>query len=167
MDKQFLLVLSIFTGVAALALVVQMFLFLGLYRSIKAIQERLQAFTDRADPLLDSTRRLVEETRTQTRDVFGKVQEIVDATRTQVVRLDELLAEVTKHTRTQLERIDRVAEDACDRVEATVAAVQKTVLAPVREINAVAAAVRAVVGHLGRRRLAAVERPTQDEDLFI
>jgi uncharacterized protein YoxC len=167
MDKQYLLVLSIFTGVAALALVVQMFLFLGLYRSIKAIQERLLAFTDRAEPLLDSTRRLVEETRTQTRDVFGKVQEIVDATRTQVVRLDELLAEVTRHTRTQLERIGRVAEDACERVEATVSAVQKTVLAPVREINAVAAAVRAVVGHLGRRRFSAVERPTQDEDLFI
>jgi hypothetical protein len=167
MDKQYLLVLSIFTGVAALALLIQMFIFLGLYRSIKAIAERLQVFTDRAEPLIESTRRLVEETRTQSRDLFFKVNEIVEVTRTQVVRVDELLGDVTVHTRTQLARIDRVAEDACERVEATVAAVQKTVLTPVREIHAVAAAVRAVVHTLGRRKLSAVERPTQDEDLFI
>ncbi len=167
MDKQYLLVLTVFTGVTALALLIQMFIFLGLYRSVKAIEERLMAFIDRVGPLIESTKRLVEETRTQSRDVFVKVHEIVEVTRTQVIRVDELLGDVTVHTRTQLARIDRVAEDACERVEATVAAVQKTVLTPVREISAVAAAVRAVVRHLGRRKLSAVERPTQDEDLFI
>ena len=167
MDKQYLLVLSIFTGVAAVALLIQMFLFLGLYRSLKAIEERLRTFTDRVEPLIESSRRLVEETRTQSRDVFTKVHGIVETTRTQVIRIDELLAEVTAHTRTQLARIDRVAADACERVEATVEALQRTVLRPVREINAVAAAVRAVVNHLGRRKPSVVERPTQDEDLFI
>lgn len=167
MDQQYLLVLSVFAGVAALALVTQAFLFLGLYRSAKAMQQRLMAFTDRMEPLIESTRRLVEETRTQSRDIFVKVHEIVETTRVQVIRIDELLGEVNVHTRTQLARIDRVAADACERVEATVEAVQKTVLAPVREIHAVAAAVRAVVNHLGRRRQSVVERPTQDEDLFI
>src|SRR5688572_5564777 len=111
MDNQYLLVLSIFTGVAALALLIQMFIFLGLYRNIKAIAERLRVFTDRAEPPIESTRRLVEETRTQSRDLFVKVNEIVEVTRTQVVRVDELLGDVTVHTRNQLARIDRVAED--------------------------------------------------------
>ena len=167
MDTRFLLVLSIFTGVAAVALLIQMFLMLGLYRSAKAMQERLLSLANRLEPVVDSTRRLVEETRHQAREVFTKVQAITETTRVQVVRIDELLAEVSTHTRANLERIDRVAESTVERIEETVDRVQQTVLAPVREINALAAAVRAVVSHLGRRRLPVVERATQDENLFI
>ena len=167
MDSNLVLVMTVFTGIAAVALLMQMFVFFGIYRSIKAIEERLSSFADRVEPLVESTRRIVEETRGQARDIFTKVQAIAETTRVQVVRIDELLAEVSVHTRAQLERLDRVAEDAAGRVEQTVATVQRTVLAPVREINALAAAVRAVVGHLGRRRVTVVERPTQDEDLFI
>ncbi len=167
MDQRFLLILSVFTGVAALALLVQMFLFLGLYRSIKAIQERTTALADRLEPLIESTRRMVEETRQQGREILTRAQAIAETTRVQVIRLDELLAEVSAHTRSHLERLDRIAQSTAERVEETVASVQRTVLAPVREINALAAAVRAVVQHLGRRRMPAVERATQDENLFI
>lgn len=166
MDAQYLLIITIFTGVAALALVVQMVVMVGIFSSSRATRRRIVELADRAEPVVDSTRRLVEETRQHARDIFGKVHDITDSTRAQVIKVDGLLTEVTLHTRANLERIDRVAEDTAERVEETMAAVQKTILTPVRSINGAAAAVRAVVGHLARRRTID-GRPTQEEDLFI
>ena len=167
MDTRFLLVISIFTGVAALALLIQMFVMIGLYVNIRAAQKRLMDLADRLEPIIDTTRRLAEETRQYARDIFGKLHDITETTRVQVQRIDELLQEVSAHTRANLDRIDRVAEDAAERVEETIALVQHTILAPVRGINGAAAAVRAIVNHLARRRSSADGRATQEEDLFI
>jgi ABC-type transporter Mla subunit MlaD len=167
MDPRLLILLTVFTGVAALALLIQMFIFYGLYRSARTTQERLASLADRAEPLIDSTRKMVDQTRQQSHDILSKMQDIAETTRLQVHRLDEVVGEVTVHTRAYLERIDEVAESTAVRFEETVASVQRTVLTPVREVSAVAAAVRAVVGHLGRRRAGVIERATQDEDLFI
>jgi methyl-accepting chemotaxis protein len=167
MDPRLLVLLTIFTGVAALALLTQMFIFWGLYRTARATQERLTSLADRAEPLIESTRKMVEQTRQQSQDILSKLQEVAESTRLQARRVDEMMGEVASHTRAYLERMDEVAASTADRFEETVSSVQRTVLAPVREISAVAAAVRAVVGHLGRRRGAVLERATQDEDLFI
>jgi ABC-type transporter Mla subunit MlaD len=167
MDPRLLTLLTVFIGIAALALLSQMFIFWGMYRSIRAAQERLTNLAERAEPILDSARSMVEQTRRQSQDILGKLQDVAETTRVQARRLDETMVEVTAHTQAYLERLDEVAASTADRFEETVASVQRTVLAPVREVNAVAAAVRAVVGHLGRRRASVVERATQDEDLFI
>ena len=166
MDARFLLVISIFTGVAAVALLIQMATMIGLYFSIRSIQKRVMDLADRVEPILDTTRRLLEETRQHARDIFGKLQDITETTRTQVMRIDELLAEVSAHTRATLARLDRLVEVAAARAEETMDQVQRTILAPVRGLNGAAAAVRAVVGHLARRR-ASHDRATQEEDLFI
>lgn len=166
MDARFLFYISLFTGVAALALLIQMLMLIGLYLSFRSTQRRFLALADRLEPILDTTRHLVDDTRHHTRNMFAKFNEIAEATRVQVMRVDDLLVEVTAHTRANLERIDRVATNAADRVEETIAMVQRTILAPVRGINGAAAAVRAVVGHLAGRRSSG-GRVTQEEDLFI
>ena len=167
MDTRFLLIISIFTGVAAVALLIQMAALVGVFINVRSIRRRLLDLADRAEPIVDSARRLVEETRQHARDVFGRVHDITEATRAQVVKVDGLLTEVTAHTRANLERIDKVTEATAERVEETVTEVQRTILAPIRGINGAAAAVRAVVGHLARRRTTIDGRPTQEEDLFI
>ncbi len=167
MDQRFLLIISIFTGVAGVALLMQVLVFVGLYTSVKSIERRFQSLADRVEPVIDASGRLVEETRQHARDVFGKLREITEATRTQVMRVDDLLQEVSAHTRANLERIDRVAEETTVRVEETLVAVQRTILAPVRGINGAAAAVRAIVETLARRRAQVDGRATQEEDLFI
>ncbi|MBI3694392.1 MAG: hypothetical protein HY238_06090 [Acidobacteria bacterium] len=166
MDTRFLWVISLFTGMAAVALLVQTFLLLALYLSMKKLQERLLTLADRLDPILDSTRHILQETRQSAREIFAKLSEITETTRVQVIRIDGLMSEVSAHTKANLDRIDRVAEDAAVRVEETVAQVQRTILAPVRGIHGAAAAVRAVVGHLARRH-GASGPATQEEDLFI
>jgi|GEM_PF-5154126 uncharacterized protein YoxC len=166
MDTRFLLIISIFTGVAAVALLVQMFVLVGLYLTAKATQARITSLADRVEPLIDTSRRMAEETRQQAREILGKLTQITEATRVQVLRIDEMLAEVSVHTRSNLELVDRAVAATTAKIEETVNRWQRTILAPVRGINGAAAAVRAVVSHLGRRR-SADGRPTQEEDLFI
>ncbi|MBI3666081.1 MAG: hypothetical protein HY236_07630 [Acidobacteria bacterium] len=167
MDPRLELILTIFTGVAALALVVQMLILWSLNRSLKATQQRITSFADRWEPVADSTWRAVEETRQQVRELSAKLQELAESSRAQVARVDDLLTEVSSRTRTQLERLDRAVVITLDRVEETTAQVQRIILAPVREIQAVAAAIRAVVEYLARRGRPTVEKATQDEELFI
>jgi uncharacterized protein YoxC len=166
MDARFLLIISIFTGVAAVALLIQMAMMIGLFISIRSAQKRVMSLADRVEPILDTSRRLLEETRQHARDIFGKLQDITETTRTQVMRIDELMIEVSAHTRATLERLDDLVVDAAARAQETMDQVQRTILAPVRGLNGAAAAVRAVVNHLARRR-ASSDRVTQEEDLFI
>ena len=167
MDPRFQLLMTVFIGVAAAALVVQIFLLAGLYYSAREARRRVSSFADRWEPVADSTWRTVEETRHQVKEISAKVQDIADSTRVQVARVDDLLTEVNARARTQMERLDKTLAVALDRVDETTAQLQHTILTPVREINAVAAGVRAVVEHLARRRRSTVEQATQDEALFI
>jgi len=167
MDTRFLLVISIFTGLAAAALLVQMLLLLGVYLNLKAVRGKVLELAERLEPILDTTRRLVEDSRVQVREILSKVREVAEATRVQVARVDDLLVDVNQHTRLQLERIDRISETTADRVDQMVREVQHTILAPVRGINGLAAAIRAMVTHLAGRRLPAGGRATQDEEMFI
>ncbi|HYM12661.1 MAG TPA: hypothetical protein VEU62_18125, partial [Bryobacterales bacterium] len=81
MDTRFLLIISIFTGVAAAALLIQMVALVGVFINVRSIRQRLLELADRAEPIVDSTRRLVEETRQHARDIFGRVHDITEATR--------------------------------------------------------------------------------------
>jgi hypothetical protein len=124
-------------------------------------------FVDRVEPLADSAIRTVEEVRSQAREIFGKLQQIVETARVQVARVDDLLVDASGRLQAQLDRLDHVVGDTMERAEETTAQLQKTILAPVREINAWVAGLRAALQYLGRRTVSTVERATQDEELFI
>ena len=59
METRFLWVISIFTGVTSVALLVQMLVLVGLYRGMKQLQERMITLADRLDPILENTRRII------------------------------------------------------------------------------------------------------------
>lgn len=167
MDPTFQWAVTVFAGVASVALVLQVVLLISIYRSAQATRTRLFSFLERVEPLVDASLRTVEEVRHQAGDLLGKANQIAETTRQQVARIDDLLVEAGARARQQMDRLDRVMESTMERAEETSAQVQQTILAPVKEINAWAAGVRAVVSYLGRRKVSTVERATQDEELFI
>lgn len=166
MDR-YLFVISIFTGLTALALLAQAFVALRLFLIAKQANERVLRLADRVEPIIEISRHIAEDTRRQVREILQKATEISEVTRVQVVRLDELMAEVTAHTRANLDLADRLAASTAQRVDETMAQLQKTILAPVRGINGAAAAVKAAVSTLARRRSPTGGPATQEEDLFI
>jgi methyl-accepting chemotaxis protein len=169
MDRDLLLlyIMAVFTGVAAIALVMQMLYLFGMYRSIKQLRERATSFMDRWEPLADQAQKTLEQVRGQSDQILKKVEGLADQSKTQLDKVDTLLTDVSQTTRLQLERIDRAIADTVDRVHDTTEAVQKTVLVPVRQVRAVAAAFGAIVGSLNARRRPTVDQATLDEEMFI
>ena len=63
--------MAAFTGVAAVALIIQMAFLFGIYRAVKALQERSSAFMDRWEPVADSSMKTLEQLREQTNEILG------------------------------------------------------------------------------------------------
>ena len=169
MPRELLLlyIMAVFTAVAAVALVIQMLFLLGMYRSTKILRERATAFMDRWEPLADQAQKTLEQVRVQSDQILKKVEGLADQSKVQLDKVDALLTDVSQATRVQMERIDRAMAETVDRVHQTTDALQKTVLVPVRQIRAVAAALGAVLGSLNSRRRPTVDQVTLDEEMFI
>jgi uncharacterized protein YoxC len=163
----YLIIMSVFTGVAAVALVIQMLYLFGMYRSAKALRERATAFMDRWEPLAENAQKTLEQVRGQSDQILQKVDGLADQSKSQLDKVDSLLTDVSQTTRLQLERIDRAIAETVDRVHLTTEAVQKTILVPVRQVRGVAAALGAIMGSLNARRRPTVDQATLDEEMFI
>jgi ABC-type transporter Mla subunit MlaD len=166
-DNVFRVIITI--GVAAswvttLVIAVAMLL---IYRSSRRMEEKLALLLDKATPVLDSARSLVDDARPKIQEVIVRAAEIIMSARDQIARLDALVTETSDCVRVQIERIDVVVGDAVNRVHETTAAVQSTILKPVREVNGLLSGVRAALSTLARGNRASVDHATQDEEMFI
>jgi ABC-type transporter Mla subunit MlaD len=150
--------------VTTLAIAVAM---LWIYRSSRRMEEKVGVLLDKASPVLDSARSLVDDARPKIQEVIARAAEITTSARDQMARLDALVTETSDCVRIQIERIDMVVGDAVTRVEETTAAVQGTILKPVREVNGLISGVRAALATLARGNRASVDHATQDEEMFI
>jgi hypothetical protein len=91
-----------------------------------------------------------------------------ETAQTQLTRIDQLLTEVTDRARLEIIRVDELVADTVHRVEQTTEFIQKSVVRPVKETEAVVHGIFAAVQVLLRRGgFRTPERATQDEEMFI
>lgn len=119
------------------------------------------------EALVESSRVAIDDSRTQITAVTARANDILDSARTQLARVDELMSDAVSRTRRQMEHAEMVVEDALDRTQETIASVQGGVLKPIREINALAAGMRAVFHFLMRGGRPSPDQVTVDEEMFI
>ncbi|MCX6623580.1 MAG: hypothetical protein NTY38_21450 [Acidobacteria bacterium] len=165
--ESLLYVMTAFVAVAALALLVQMFLLLGVYRSTKQLRERVETFLPRAEELIQTAQRTVEDTRKEVSEVVGKANQSLDLANRQLVRLDDVLADVTTRAKAQMDRAELILDDAMTRVQETVAVLHSGVLRPLREVNGVVSGFRAAFGRLVQGGRPTVAEATHDDEMFI
>jgi methyl-accepting chemotaxis protein len=170
MDRERLLLytMAAFTGVAAISLVAMAGMVFGMYRSSKLMRERVTSFMDKVEPLADSARQTLDETREQTKGILADVKELTASGRKQKAAVESLLDDLSQTARLQAERVDGGVEMTLRRVNETTEIVQKTILEPIRQIRGVVSAVTAVMEHLsGASRRPTPDRATSDEEMFI
>jgi CBS-domain-containing membrane protein len=153
--------------VAALALVVQALMLVGVYKSSKATKEQVQLIAGHAESLAQSVQRTVEQSRKQISEVSTKANEVLDLTRTQLVRIDEVLGEATSRARIQMDRVEMIVDDTVSRLHATANLIHDGILRPIREVNGFAVGIRTALEHLIRGRRPTVAQATHDEEMFI
>ncbi len=168
MDQQTLLIsLTIFVGIAAVSMLVQAVMLIGIYRLSKGTQEKVVALLPRVESLVESTRAGVDQSRKQILEITVNANAILESARKQLGTVEELLTDATGRARVQMDRIELVLDDTVARAQQTVAAVHEGVMWPIRELYGVAAGVRAALDFLVRGRRPSVAQATSDEEMFI
>lgn len=165
---QFLLqIMAVFTGVAAIALILQMAFLFGIYKAIKQMRDRSAEFMTRWEPLAETANKTLADVRGQSTQILTHVKEIAETSKNQVGKFDGLVDEFSGKARKQLDRVDAAMSVSLDRLHKTSDEYQRALLQPVNQIRGVTAAATAMMDHLFGRRRPTVDRATQDEELFI
>lgn len=116
---------------------------------------------------MESSRTAIDDSRIQIIAVTTRANDILDSARKQMARVDELLSDAASRSRRQMDHAELILDDALDRAEKTIATVHGGVMKPIREINAVAAGLRAALHFLMRGGRPNPDEVTVDEEMFI
>jgi hypothetical protein len=165
MDQQ--LVLTIFVGICALAMLVQMVTLIILATISKRMQDKINAVLPEVQTILGTTKTTLQEVQKQVGEISTKTHTILDVTKGQFIKIDELLTDFGARARVQMERAEMVLDDTMSRTQKTVAIVQQGVIAPLREIHGLIEGIRAGIAHLAKGHRPTVDHATSDEEMFI
>ncbi len=165
MDQQTLL--TIFVGIAAIAMLIQAAMLLGLFLVARSLQSKLTPMIPEIEGILGISRRTVERVEKHVEKIGTTSSAILDVTKQQLGKVDELLTDATTRAKVQMERAEMVLDDTMTRVQETVTVVQTGVVRPVREIYGIFAGIRTALSYLGRGSRPTVDHATSDEEMFI
>jgi len=170
MDQNLFIVQTVFTGVAALAIVLQVAILFGVYRAVREMQkavgktlpkveavvESVNVAIPRVNALVDSSKATVDESR-----------KLVASAQAQLDKLDVVVTDAANRARVQMDRVEMVLDNTMDKAQQTVNVVSNGVLRPVREIQGIVAGIQAAFGYLLRSARPSVDQATADEEMFI
>jgi len=167
MDEHSLLtVMTVFVIVAAVALLIQAGMLVGIFRASRGLQQNVQRLTPKIEGVLEVSKQTIEDSRKQVADITSKTSEILETTRKQVQRIDEFLDDATARARVQMDRAEMVLDDAMVRTQRTVAVVEGGILKPIMQVQGVAAGIKTALTFLLRGR-PNPEDAHSDEEMFI
>jgi methyl-accepting chemotaxis protein len=164
--------LMVFTGVVALAVVIQTVLFFGMYKAIrqmaalldsmgKDLIENFTAVTAKVDEGLSTVKEFVDGLK----PIREKLANTTDIVHERVLELDAFLSEATSTARLEILKIQDVVQAASQKAEETVEFMRTSLLAPFNEISAVSRGIRVAMDVLFRRRRA--PGSALDDEMFI
>ena len=167
-------VLKIFIYATAVAVILQMFILLGLAISVRKTSAKLTKLTEevhgRAMPILSAAEGILADSRGKLDTVMTNLVAVTGTLKTQMDRVDATVNDVVVRARLQVIRADDIVTRTLDRVEQTGELVEHTVVSPVRQITGIMQGLSVgISSFLGksRNRRRPNQRVTQDEELFI
>jgi len=166
--------LVVFTGVLAVAVLMQSLLFFGMYRSIRKISfwmeglskdllKNVEVVSAKVDEGVTAIKGLAESVK----PVVERLADATDILHKRVLELDDFLASAVRTAQLEILRIQDTIQTASRRAEETIELLRKSILAPLNEVNAIIRAVRVGVDVLFRRRRSPSGRSAQDDEMFI
>lgn len=166
-EETFRWVITAGVSLTALSMLVTAIVALTVASGLKKLQVRVQATIDRAEPILDTARRVLDDTAPKFAAVTTDAVEVVRLSREQTVRLSALITDFSQRATVQAVRIDHTIENSIERFEVASEAVKGAVLKPVREFNGLFSGIKTAVSVYATGRRASVDHATQDEEMFI
>ena len=174
MDTQDIL-LTIFTGILAVAVLMQTVAFFGIFRALRRLTVRMDNLSEELIKHVGFVSEKANETLGTIREIGEGLIPVKDSVvhaavilHQRVVKIDGFLEETTDAARLEVHKLRSRIESASNQVEQLLEDVQNRVMTPVNEIFAITRGIRAGFDLLFRRRKpAAAEVEEPDEEMFI
>jgi ElaB/YqjD/DUF883 family membrane-anchored ribosome-binding protein len=166
-ETTLLYVTTAFVIISAIALCIQAGMLAGIYKTTKALQDSINPLLPKVENLVSKATSTVEQSGKQIADITTRANDILDSTKRQLAIVEEVVGDAAARARVQMERVELVMDDTLSRAHETVAVVHEGIMAPLREVNGVAAGIRAALNSLARGNRPTVDRATSDEEMFI
>jgi uncharacterized membrane-anchored protein YhcB (DUF1043 family) len=168
MDNQTLLyIMTAFVVIAGISLLLQLGMLFGIYKTAKRTEQKVTALMPRVESILDSSQKMLDQSKQQVLEIATKTNEILDSTKRQLVKVEEVLVDASGRAKVQLERAELVIDDTMTRAHETIAMVHGGITRPIREVHGIAAGLKAALGHLAKGSRPSVAQATHDEEMFI
>jgi hypothetical protein len=168
--------MEFFSIVAAIALVVQVGILIGLFVQLRKTTESINRMvTDlhsRMGPILTRTQIMLDETEPKISALVEDASHIVYLARVQAQKMDKVFTEASDRLRGQLVRADRILTGTLEAVEDAGMQVRRSFLGPVQKVSAVVHGIKIGLDVLRSRRRqpeAGVRESVeqQEDELFI
>lgn len=162
-------VVSIFMIIAALAIIIQAGILTALFFTVKKTTARVEEMANRAIPLMDSARTMLDDSAPKLREITANLVDVSGNLKHQSDRLDATVGDLLDRTRLQVIRVDQLVGRTLDRVEETTELVQATVVSPIKQISGIVQGLSVGIGSFlgSRRRSRDGQLVVEDEELFI
>jgi uncharacterized protein YoxC len=154
-------------SLAALCMLVTAIVALALASGLKKLQVRVQATIDRAEPILDTARRVLDDTAPKFAAITTDAADVIRLSREQTERISELIKDFSERAKVQVARIDGTIDYSLVQLHVASDAVKDAVLRPVREFNGIFSGIKTAVVVYATGRRSSVDHATQDEEMFI
>ncbi|MGB7437080.1 MAG: hypothetical protein WBR26_06485 [Candidatus Acidiferrum sp.] len=166
--------IEIFSIVAAVALVVQVSILIGLFLQLKKTTESINRMIDdlhsRLGPILTRTQIMLDDAQPKLTNLIDDASHVVYLARTQAQKLDKVFTEASDRLRGQLVRADRIVTGTLEAVEDAGTQVRRNFLGPVQKASALVHGIKIGLDFLRARRgkgESSAETLEQEDELFI
>jgi type IV secretory pathway VirB2 component (pilin) len=166
--------MEFFSIVAAIALVVQVGILIGLFLQLKKTTESMNRVVNdlhtRMGPILTRTQILLDDTQPKITELVDDASHIVYLARAQAQKMDKVFTEASDRLRGQLVRADRILSGTLEAVEDAGTQMRKSFLGPVQKVSAVVQGIKIGLDVLRSRRSRperAADSAEQEDELFI
>ncbi len=160
-----------FVGVTSVAVVLQMLILAGMYFATRKASQRIDALSTQVNeqvlPLVTKVRGIVDESAPAIQTVVTNLTETSNLVREQAGRINETVTEIVEKARVQAGQAEILANRTMQRVDLTAAAVQHSVLSPVRHLSALVEGVTAGIGEFVGGRKARRNKAVPNDEMFI
>jgi ABC-type transporter Mla subunit MlaD len=173
-ETTLLYVMAAFVIISAIALCIQAGMLAAIYKTTKALQQAINPLLPKVESLVEKTNATVEqsgrqitEITTRANGILESSKDILDSTKRQLAIVEDLVGDAAVRARVQMDRVELVLDDTLSRAHETVAVFHDGVMRPLREINGLAAGIRAALAALAQGNRPTVDRATSDDEMFI
>jgi uncharacterized protein YoxC len=166
--------MEFFSIVAAIALIVQVGILIGLFvqlkRTTETINRTISDLHSRMGPILTRTQIMLDDTQPKISALVEDASQVVYLAREQAQKMDRIFSEASERLRGQLVRADRIVTGALETVEDAGTQIRRNFLGPVHKAYAVVQGIKVGLDFLRARRgerQPMHETVEQEDELFI